>query len=434
MSGSSTTATHGRERRRARPSLTRSPAGRLVLAMCIVWVVVAAARPPADAQDAVPLVVAGDLVDEHPEAIYVTEDGSLFDVQPAFRERSCAILEPALDCDDYAVAFVSPPPSVPLAVVLAALGPDLALRLLRVLGALALVGGMVALWDRLAHRSARAPQLLGVTAVAMTPLAMVPIGLGQTSPLMFLSAALGVAAWDRPGWRRASLAALLVAVIAFKLLPVVLLGLLLLERRWRLLALVVGALAVLTLVGLWLGGGVELVEAYVEGSGAVEAQAAENPYNGALDAALYHGTQGALSPEGASDVGLLLRLAALPVLGWLALRLPRGDARWAFAWAAIVVLAPLAWWHYTLASMGSLGVALGERDRSDRVMAVLPGAAVVGIAISIANNRGWAIPVLQYAWAVAALVAVVALIGIGRGTRQGDVPASPAPTDEPTAA
>lgn len=415
MSGSArTTASGPRPTGGTRARLAHSPSGRLVLAMCFVWVLVAAVRAPADAQDAVPLIVAGDLVDEQPLTIYVAEDGSLFDLKPPFRERSCDILEPALDCDDYAVAFVSPPPAVPIAVGLAALGPNVGIRLVRVLGALALAAGMVALWGRLHDRSPHAPQLLAATAVLMTPLALVPIGLGQTSPLMFLSAAMGVTAWDRPGWRRWTVAAVLVTVISFKLLPLVLLGLFVLDRRWRLLGMVVGGLAVLSLAGVAMGGGIDLVEAYVEGSTAVEDQAAENPYNGSLDAAVYATSLGALSPDAASNLSMGLRVLVLPLLVWVGWRLPRGDVQWAYGWAVIVVLAPLAWGHYTLASMASLGVAMADRPRGDRTMALLPAAAALGLVISISNNRGWAIPVVQYAWAVAALVAFVLLVGLHR--------------------
>lgn len=370
--------------------------------MCVVWVVVALAREPGDAQDAVPLVVAGELVREAPESIYIDDDGSLFDLDPQFFERSCEIVRSSLACEDFAVAFVSPPPAIPVAVALSALGPDLAVRLVRLGGALASALGMVTIWRRLAPRSARAPALVALTAVAITPLVLIAVGLGQTSPVMFALAAVGVVAWDVAGWRRVALAVVLVLVVALKLLPVLMLALLVLQRRAALVSLVVGGLVVLTAAGVAIGGS-SVVDGFVTSSGPLEAQAAENPHNGSLDAAIYRAGGGRLAPDRASLLADALRVAVAPVLVAAAWRMSRDDCQWAFGWAAMVVLAPFAWWHYTLASTGAAAAALDAGPRTDRELAVLPALAIAGLPLSAAYLAGGTSPVLQWTWATGAL-------------------------------
>ncbi len=412
--------------RRARQLLLHSPQGLVVMAMLVLWLVIATARDPRASQDAVPFVVAGELVRSNPDQVYIDEDGSLFDVKPLFHERTCEIMGDALDCANAAVAFVSPAPAVPVAVALSWLGPDLALRLMRLTAAAFAVIGMVAMWNRLSTRTERAPTYLAVTSVAMTPLVLVPIGLGQTSPMMFASAALGVAAWDRPGWRRAALVALLTAVVSFKLLPVLLLGVLLLQRRWVLVTSVVAALAALSVIGLAFGG-TQMVTDYATASRAIEAQGAENPSNGALDAAVYRAARGALTTGSASALanGAKVVLVAAVAMGiW---RLPRDDRQWALAWAGLVVIAPLAWWHYSLASIGAIGTALACSRTSDRDLRLLPTMALIGLPFGLLNNSSRAVPTLQWLWALAALgvVWVIASRSTRPSRRDTATPTSP---------
>lgn len=346
--------------------------------------------------------MAGELVREAPETIYIHDHGTLYDLDPRFFARSCEIVTSSLACEDFAVAFVSPPAAIPVAVALSTFGPDLAVRLVRLGGALASVLGMNAIWRRLATRSARAPTFVALTAVAITPLVLIAVGLGQTSPIMFALAAVGVVAWDVAGWRRVSLAALLALVVALKLLPVVMLALLVLQRRTALVSMVVGGLVALTAAGLAIGG-MSVVDGFATSSSRLEAQAAENPHNGSLDAAIYRAGEGRLVPNRASQVADALRVVIAVVVAAAMWRMSRDDRQWAFGWAAIAVLAPFAWWHYTLASTGAVAAALDARPRSDREVAVLPALAMAGLPLSLAYFAGGTSPLLQWSWAVAAL-------------------------------
>jgi|GEM_PF-2284277 len=399
-----------RRRAKAWRLLTDSGPGRIVLAMMAVWVIIGMTNRPEDAQDALPFVVAGDLLGTASDDIYIERDGSLFDLDPSFRQRSCEIYASAADCDEFAVAYVSPPTALPLSAALSWLPTAVALKLFVLATAGCMVAAMLALWLRLAEASPKAPAILAATAVLLTPMALVPIGLGQTSPLMFLSAALGVVAMDRPGWRRAVFVGLLTAVIAIKLLPVVLLGVLVVQRRWRPVLWTSGVLAACTVVGLWLGADGSLIREYLESSEALQAQTALNPYNGAIDAFLYRIADGALDVDAAATLGNGLRILALVPLAVVGLRLRRHDSQWAFAWAGLMLLVPLAWWHYGLVSVAAVGVALGARARTDRAMLWLPGLVIIGLPLSVANSRGWAVPVAQFAWMLLAFVVTTALL------------------------
>jgi hypothetical protein len=70
----------------------------------------------------------------------------------------------------------------------------------------------------------------------------------------------------------------------------------------------------------------------------------------------------------------------------------------------------LVWWHYAWLSVAGIGVAIAARSRSDRVVALLPVAAALALPLSIANARGWSVPVAQFLAALAAL-AVVGWLG-----------------------
>jgi hypothetical protein len=244
--------------------------------------------------------------------------------------------------------------------------------------------------------------------VLLTPLAMVPIGLGQTSPLMFLSACLGLEVAARSRRWAVAVAAVWSLTIAFKAVPAVLGLAVLFQRRWRVLGWSLGIVTVLSLGALVMAGS-GIVGEFLEGVGGVADQASYNPYNGAADSYVFHLGAGAFSAEQSALAGWVLRaMLAVPILWWAG-RL-RGDVQWAFGWAALVVLSPLVWWHYAWLSFAGIGVAIAARSRSDRVVALLPVAAALALPLSIANARGWSVPVAQFLAALAAL-AVVGWLG-----------------------
>src|SRR5690349_5227320 len=65
------------------------------------------------AQDAIPYVVAGELVTSEPDAIYAEDATDLYDLDEAFATRSCELSPAGTDCAARSVAFVSLPQALP---------------------------------------------------------------------------------------------------------------------------------------------------------------------------------------------------------------------------------------------------------------------------------------------------------------------------------
>lgn len=360
------------------------------------------------AQDAVPFVVAGELVSSDPGAVYATGATDLYDLPPAFAERSCELTPPDHRCADVNVAFLSPPQTLPLLDALARLGSgELGILVMRLLGAGALVAGMVVLWRRLAHRTPRAPVLLAVTALILTPFATVPVALGQTSPLLFLSAAMGVGISERA---RGRVAFVLVwcATIVTKLVPAAMGVVLVVQRRWRTLAWAAAVMAVLTALTAALYP-VDLFGQFVEATRRTTEFTVNHHFNRAADGLLRRWWSGFGS---GAWPGLLLglRLGVVAVLGWVGMRRRTDDEQWAFAWLASLFISPLLWGHYLWVVPGALGLALASRPQlDDRMLALLPGFSLAVSAFATPNVFQGPLPWLQLATLVAALV-VVALL------------------------
>jgi hypothetical protein len=363
------------------------------------------------AQDAIPYVVAGDVVHDHPETVYPSKSGDLYDLDPVFASKACAAAPEGSDCS-LNVAFVSTPLAIPLAVGVAALGGDGGVLAMRLIGAAALSAAMWILWCRLAHRTPRAPQLLVVTAVLLTPFAMAPIALGQTSELLVLSAVLGTSSTRRV--REALASGVWVATIALKAFPAVLVVLLVWQRRWRLLAWSAGWTAVLGALAL-LAGPTSLWSDFVKGSGRLAGQSNWNTYNGSLDAVV-HNLVPALTDNGTSAAMLTLVRAALGgALFWWGARRADHDTQWAVALLVLLFVVPFVWWHYLWVAVGAVGVALaGRRRLDDATLAVLPVLALVTVPFSILNAQGQPRAVLQGLFLLATAT-VAAFLARGHG-------------------
>lgn len=390
-----------------------------MLAVLVAWLVITVAFPPRGAQDAIPLIVAGEMVDEEPEAIYVSgETGGIFELEPAFLERSCEIMEEGeLDCERYAVAFLSLPGALPILAALAVLGPDLGIMVIRLLAYACLAAGVLVLWGRLSRLGEKATSTFALCVLLLTPLALIPIDLGQTSTFMFLSAVLGTA--TAAAGRPAALRGLVWAGTALmKASPLVIGAVLVLQRRWQVLAWGVGALAV-THLGAAALGGPELFGWFLESVDAVSGGTAINPYNGAFDAALHQAPGVSMSVATAEQAGWVLRVVAAGAAAAGFFKLRDRDVQWAFAWAVLIVLLPLTWWHYSIVSFGALAVAVSRSPRAERLLWVLPAFLVIGLPMSIANNRGWSMPTAQALLASAGAVAVY-LIGREAVPAQGE--------------
>ena len=358
------------------------------------------------AQDAVPFVVAGELARPSPGDVY-NPTGDLFTPPPAFAERACEISPPGTDCANEIVAFVSPPSSIPLAVLTSIAGSRAGPALLRLVCAGSIVGGLWVLRRRLVGHdpSAEGPFLL--TTLLLVPMVMVPLALGQTSPLMFLSAALGLRVADRSPRHAVAVGALWGAAVAIKLSPLLLLPVLLWRRRWLVAASGVGLALAAALATLAISG-TELLDGFVDSLGQLEEVAGQNPYNGSVEAAIHWVAPG-LDPSAASAIAWASRAVALVVLAAIGRRIIDEDLQWAWAWTACLLFVPLVWWHYVWVAIAALALLAVQRPRQEHRARLLVPAAAATIPMSLLNGSPQSLPGWQFLYLLAVVVIVTAL-------------------------
>lgn len=338
------------------------------------------------AQDALQVVVTGSLVREYPRELYNPVAGGIFD------RRECEVTPPDVECGVYQSAWVAPPVAIPIAWFFGGLlPPTVGMVLLRFLAAGTLIAGMEVLWRRCAASSVHAPQALVVSAVLLTPMAYLPIALGQTSPLLFLSACLGPGLAGRG--RRSDIGRGLLwgFNVVIKLFPAALVLLLLVRRRWR--TLLVGAGFVVAMFAL----ATALAPFAVWGDyfAFTRGYAADAPgiaYNGAFDIVVY-----AIAPEASKSPVLqaALRVAAFAVLAPLVARVRDAHTQWAFAYLAALPLGSLIWFHYLWVAIPAVAYALATSTVPDRVKVALPVVAGAAAVLSIPNGLGTAAQVPQ---------------------------------------
>lgn len=422
MTGPTGGSTTGRRTKRYPP-----PEGlRLVfLAVLAMWVLFPFLIRDNLAQDALPYVVAGDLVDSDPGAVYAAKGGDLFTLDPVFARATCDAAPVGTDCANLSVAYVSTPVAIPFAIGVAALGAGGGVLVMRLLAALSLAVGMWVLWDGLADRTPHAARSLVITVLALTPFATVPIAMGQTSPILFLSAALGVSR-SRSLARLVLTAGVWVAAIALKAFPAALGLVLIWQRRWRLVA--AAAAWSVALVGLTLAmSPMSVWGDFFRTSGELSANTGTNPYNGSVDA-LVNNLLGTADLGAGSAVLAAVRLGLVLVCGWWAARHLDDDSQWAYAYLLLLLVVPLVWWHYLWVAIAAVGLVLAARTKlDDRAVAVLPVLAVVTIPISIPNSRGWSIPVAQGIFLLVSLALVPLLSEHGVGLLRRRAGTRPAP-------
>jgi hypothetical protein len=358
-----------------------------------------------------------DLVRDHPDQLY-SPPGDPTGVKPLFSQRSCELTPPDEPCHVYETAYVSTPLFLPFVYLFGGLIPPRAsLFALRLLAAAALVGGMWVLWQRFAPISAAAPKYFFWSTVVLTPMAYLPIRLGQVGPLMFLSAALGISRSGRA--RGLLLGPLWILNVVAKLFPVVLVVLLVIHRRWRLLAAAAVALALLAAGSLLLGP-TSLWTTFVDSSRELARVAPDIRYSGSVDSLI-----DVISPSVAAApvTQAVVRIALLVGLGWLVLRITDIDSQWAFGYLAAVPLASIVWWHYLWLAIPAVTIVLAARPRSDRELLALPIFAAGAALISIPIGQGNGIPLLQLAGLIGAIVATYLLARPARSGAASRMPA-----------
>jgi hypothetical protein len=236
----------------------------------------------------------------------------------------------------------------------------------------------------------------------------VPLSLGQNAPLMFLSACLGTAKGNRTG-RALAIASVLALTVAFKFSPIVLVGVLLWQRRWKAAAATGVILAALTGVA-WLLVPHSLFSDFTTATRALPATAIGNPYNGALDSVLHGWWAPLVSSTAGSALSTGLRVVIAAFLFWWIGRRADDDTQWAYAWVLLMLFIPMVWWHYLLVAIPAVvyGWRAGARTAgwSDRSFLLVVAVAAITVPISIPNDRGTSLPVVQALF----LVAVVALV------------------------
>jgi hypothetical protein len=388
------------------------PLRKWFVAVLLVWVALAPLLWGRLAQDAVPYQVAGDLLHDQPHEVYASPSGDLFDLSPTFARRWCELAPAGTDCSQVGVAFVSAPVALPFSVLLAAPGAEFGALLARLLAAGALVAGMLVLWNRLAGRSRDAPRYLVATALLLTPMAAVPITLGQTSPYLFLLACLGVQHTDRParGWFVAVAWAL---TISLKVFPAVLGVILLRQRRWRLLvsaAVAMGLLGLLTLAvaptSIWAD--------FVHLSVRVAEHSVGNPDSGSLDN-LAHQIWGPLTENRSLAImSLVVRAGVAGGLWWWGVRDADDDTQWAYGWLVVLFVVPLVWWHYLWVAVAALALVLAGGRVDRKWLVTLPIMAAFMVPMSVADSAGASWVVARSVFLIVATVGVAVLARTAR--------------------
>ena len=224
---------------------------------------------------------------------------------------------------------------------------------------------MLLLWQRLATRTRHARHRASrPAAVLLTPMAMIPLSLGQNSPLLFLSACLGLSGTERNRSRAAGVALLWVAIVALKLFPLALVAVLLWQRRGRVLGwsvlwgLVLSTLALLVGPLSWYG---DFVRASRRLFVALARQPLQrgrrrrDPLVGRRPCPLRTCSPWCCSRPGSRCVG---------ALWWFSIRRADDDTQWAWASVAVLLFVPLVWWHYLWVGIAAVAVALAGRRRS----------------------------------------------------------------------
>lgn len=370
------------------PQQARSQDGRpdivtvCFLAVLAVWMVIPFAARGGIAQDAVPYVVAGRIQANHPHDVYAALNGNVHDLKPRFKQEACQVGDlHGHDCDVLAVAFISTPLALPFAWILRNLSAATAGLIMRLAASAMLAGGMWLIYARLQSRSRHARGLLLATAILLTPMATIPIGLGQTSPILFLSACLGISS-AKKRWPVGSALAWVGAVI-FKGFPGALVALLVWRRRWRFITVAVGALAVILLVTTLLVP-LSIVGDFLRTSRELANVGPNVAQQSSVNALIRLIIGSSTAAQGAALGG---SVALAIAVCWFGLRGVDDDVRWVVGYLAVFIISPVVWWHYLWVAFAAIAVALAAQRRlTTWMVALLPAFALLTLPSSWPTN------------------------------------------------
>jgi hypothetical protein len=347
----------------------RSAMRLVVVLLGAVWLLMPVFLLGSLAEDAVPFVVGGEIALEDPDQLY--PEGGLTELGPEFRRRACELLETPARCQASGTAFLSPPTAIPVAVAVSWPSVDVGAALLRFVGVASAAAALALAWRDIADRGPRAPAAVAGAALAFSPLVGLMAGLGQTTALLLLAAAAGAPAATRRGWLAVVAWGAVSALKAFPTIAVVAVR----RQAGRPVALVVGALAAMTVLGLVIAGPARLPE-FLDATSRVAEEARSGRRSGSLESLTGLVVDGAAAK---SIVAWALRIPLLVSL-WRGGRRAEDGVRWSFALLAAVLVVPQVWVHY-LVALPAVGHALARRRGPTpylvACLATLPGAVLV---------------------------------------------------------
>jgi hypothetical protein len=263
---------------------------------------------------------------------------------------------------------------------------------------LALIGAIKLLWPWLERAGWPLPAILALSLAFYPVLRAVPGGQNTTLSLLLLAAAVRWETDDKP-----VLAGLALALLMFKpQFGVVLLPLLLIARRWRVLAGWVGGAALLYLVSALLMGGVWVGEWWEQATGFSDLNTTANGRNFVSIPGFFENVAG-VGEIGAIVAGFIVAAAfgAVVAYFWWTNPSTRALERYALAGAAVVLAAPQTLFYdaglmllAVLPIMPRLGPRFGQW-------------LALGIALTwlqpLSATLGWS-PLGPIVWVAAALI------------------------------
>lgn len=352
------------------------------------------------ALDVLPLVAGGKVARTDARALYSEANRTTEATHDELSDAACGALPEGADCRSLRITFTQPPPAIPFSEALDALGLQRATLLMRLLGVASLATGLVMLARRFDPASEHAQLALAATAVLLIPLVWNTTRYGQTSPMMFLSAAIGMNRRERGGLRDASRSLLLAFTVVMKAFPVALTAVLGVQRQWRKIAWTIAWLAASAVVTLL------LVPSGVFGDFARSSRsglsvAASDWSNISLDGVFNY--FGDWHTEGlAYTLSLPVRAG---VLAWLWLRRVRlcdEDFQWGYGWLAILLLIPVVWLHYLWLVIAAAVLAIVSRRDRDRSVMVLPAlAGLLAALVALGESTALSLAAGSTFWIIA---------------------------------
>jgi len=382
------------------------PWSNAIVAVLVLWMILPMALLGRFAQDGTAFTVAADLFAENPEVVY--PQAQVQDAPPSRIEQRYCERAARADCAAARADFVSPPPFLAVVAPLTWLPTWLGVLVQRVAAAAMLAASVVVLWRRLPRAN---DGVLFAALAMLTPLVVHTLVLGQNTPLLVLSAALGTTATSTRG--RMLRGALWGVAATAKLFPLALGGVLVLRRRWTMLLAGISLVAVLSAFvtilepGLW--------ASFRTVTGKALDVATRNPYVVSFDSALPRVWP---SARELATPSFVLRAGLLGFVWWRWGRRLTQDIEWAWAYAAVASLSANAWPHYFLILIPALVLAVGTRR--DKTRWLLPAFAAVG-AIAVLTWGSSAPATVVVPGAYLATVLVVPILGVR--------PTKPSPVD-----